>query len=135
MKKIVKIGFPILCIAIIVATFIMLADIKGKVEENKSKKTKETNETVNEVENEVENEVVNEVREETGLLSKTEESVQFDKAAQILKGKVTISNNQYITNENEEDGRYIIAIRNKETTEAEVYYIVDVETGEYEIYY
>ena len=43
MKKIVKIGFPILCIAIIVATFIMLADIKGKVEENKSKKTKETN--------------------------------------------------------------------------------------------
>lgn len=131
MKKIVKIGFPILCIAIIVATFIMLADIKGKVEENKSKKTKETNETVNEVENEV----VNEVQEETGLLSKTEESVQFDKAAQILKGKVTISNNQYITNENEEDGRYIIAIRNKETTEAEVYYIVDVETGEYEIYY
>ena len=35
----------------------------------------------------------------------------------ILRDKIKINENQYFTSEGEEEGRYIVALRNSETTE------------------
>ena len=124
MRKIVKIGFPILSIAIILFTFGLMADIKGKVKEKKAEQG-QTSEIVDNNENKV--------AEDTLINSK--DDIYLRKAIQVLKNEITISENQYFTNEGEEDGKYIVALRDKETTEADIFYIVNVDTGEYEIYY
>ena len=129
MRKIVKIGFPILSIAIILFTFGLMADIKGKVKEKKA----EQGQTSEIVDNNLENNNENKVAEDTLINSK--DDIYLRKAIQVLKNEITISENQYFTNEGEEDGKYIVALRDKETTEADIFYIVNVDTGEYEIYY
>ena len=148
MKKIVKFGFPIVCVAIIIFTFWLMSDMKDKVDDKKSDK-EEIEENVNEIsENEiVENAIGNKDYNEIGLdvnqtNNKTESSffsnegdIYLNKAIQVLRDKIKINENQYFTSEGEEEGRYIVALRNSETTEAEIYYIVDIETGFFEIYY
>ena len=148
MKKIVKFGFPIVCVAIIIFTFWLMSDMKDKVDDKKSDK-EEIEENVNEIsENEiVENSIGNKDYNEIGLdvnqtNNKTESSffsnegdIYLNKAIPVFRDKIKINENQYFTSEGEEEGRYIVALRNSETTEAEIYYIVDIETGFFEIYY
>ena len=134
MRKVVRIGFPILCIGIILVTFWMIGDIKKKVKENKT-----TSKIENKVENEITNEIANEIvdeNENTGENSflGTEKDVKFNKATYILK-KIVTDENVYFTDEGMEENRYIIAVRDKETTETKQFYIIDIETEEIEIYY
>ena len=44
-------------------------------------------------------------------------------------------NNVYYSNEGIENGKYIIAVRDIETTTAKIYYIVDIENEVVDIYY
>ena len=46
MKKIVRIGFPIVCLLIIAVTFWMLIDIKDQVEDKKQKEEVAENELI-----------------------------------------------------------------------------------------
>lgn len=137
MKKIVKIGFPIVCVAIIIFTFWLMADMKEKVAENNDKKNEISEDIDNSLEQNDENVLnqnsENKVGEEALLNSK--DDIYLRKVIQVLENEIKVKDNQYFTSEGEEDGRYIVALRDAETTEAEIYYIVDVDTGEYEIYY
>ena len=150
MNKIFKIGFPIVCLAIIIFTFWLMSDMKGKVETRKENENKSIEADVNnsfknqlnlEVqENEINNELPIQLNNEVGQVGNNEffdsiDDVYLNKSIQVLKNNIEIKDNQYFTSEGEENGRYIVALRDKETTEAEIYYIVNVETGEYEIYY
>lgn len=129
MKKIVKIGFPIVCVAIIIFTFWLMIDMKEKVDANSDKK----NETSEEIDNSLNKNTENKVADDTLLNSK--DYIYLRKSIQVLEDEIKVKDNQYFTSEGEEDGRYIVALRDAETTEAKIYYIVDVDTGEYEIYY
>lgn len=129
MKKIVKIGFPIVCVAIIIFTFWLMIDMKEKVDANSDKK----NETSEEIDNSLNKNTENKVADDTLLNSK--DDIYLRKSIQVLEDEIKVKDNQYFTSEGEEDGRYIVALRDAETTEAKIYYIVDVDTGEYEIYY
>ncbi len=138
MKKIVRIGFPIICLLIIAVTFWMLIDIKDQVEEDKKQKEEVAeNELIQDdnqiIQNKIENEVIG---NSTGsAFFSDEKDVYVNKAVQVLKKEIEFTDKQYCTGEGEEDGRYIIAVRNSETTEAEKYYIVDIENGKFEAYY
>lgn len=129
MKKIVKIGFPIVCVAIIIFTFWLMIDMKEKVDANSDKK----NETSEKIDNSLNKNTENKVADDTLLNSK--DYIYLRKSIQVLEDEIKVKDNQYFTSEGEEDGRYIVALRDAETTEAKIYYIVDVDTGEYEIYY
>lgn len=138
MRKIIRIGFPILCVGIILVTFWMLADIKEKAESNKLN-TEENSESdaENTIENNVENSIENEVEDKVSNQSSvfaTENEISLNKAIYILE-KIVDDENIYYTDEGMEEERYIVAVRDKETTQAKKYYIVDLETGEAEIYY
>ena len=139
MRKSIKIGFPIICIGIIIVTFIMLNDIKKKAELSKDTNKRENTENVedNSVKNNIENTINNEVTEEDReSFFGSEIEVNMNKAMYIFKNQYQINDEYYyLTSEGEEKGRYIIAIRNKETTEVEQYYIINIESEEIEIYY
>lgn len=125
MKKSVKIGFPIVCVGIIAITFGMMADIKNRVEDNKLRKTQEKY-----LENQISNSENN--------IEKQNENISYDgnvdRAISLLEDEID-DINVYFTSEGIEDGRYIIAVRDTETTEAKQYYIIDLEKEEVEIYY
>ena len=66
----------------------------------------------------------------------TETDVNVSKAIYILKDQLEIDEQTYyLTSEGEENGKYIIAVRNSETTVAQQYYIIDIEKQNVEIYY
>lgn len=149
MRKIIRIGFPILCVGIILVTFWMLADIKEKAESGELKTEENVENEVennientannikNSIENNIENDIVNdstnEVINQNSVFS-TEREVNLNKAIYILE-QIVEDENVYYTDEGMEEERFIIAVRDKESTEAKKYYIVDIETGEVEIYY
>lgn len=151
MRKSIRIGFPIVCVGVIVITFGMINDIKNKAEMNKEKAQKqeesnfvEMDPNENVLENQISNSVINEIQNgistEDGDSSNsffgTETDVNISKAIYILKEQIEIDEQKvYLTSEGEEEGRYIIAARNIETTETEEYYIIDIEKQEVEIYY
>jgi prolyl oligopeptidase PreP (S9A serine peptidase family) len=145
MKKVIKIGFPIICIAVIGGTFYLLNKTLNKVNANKV-----TENTVNE-----------DINETTNISSPTDEEdleniqtitstilveEQENNAAKEIQKKAeaielvkvadgTRSSKVYYTNEGMDDDRYIVAVRYEDTTEAIIYYTVDVEKENVEIYY
>lgn len=133
MKKSIKIGFPIICVGIIAVTFGMMADIKNKANESDSIQN-EVSHLKNEVDNFIENNNIIENDEQTDLENETYYDGNSERAILLLEDKID-DNNVYFTSEGEENGRYIVAVRNKETTIAEKYYIIDLQTEEIEIYY
>ena len=133
MKKSIKIGFPIICVGIIAVTFGMMADIKNKANESDSIQN-EVSHLKNEVDNSIENNNIIENDEQTDLENETYYDGNSERAILLLEDKID-DNNVYFTSEGIEEGRYIVAVRNKETTIAEKYYIVDLEKEEVEVYY
>ncbi len=150
MRKVIKIGFPILCVVIIIGTFYLLNKLEKKVEgsiEQSAEEGEETNtniQSTNEAENitgnVTENVVENEVTYSTPI--REDEEVQNEKnkneqeAFKIAKDTFgEESDNYYYTNEGMEDNKYIVAIRYKDTTKVRIYYIVDLENKTAEIYY
>lgn len=154
MKKIVKIGFPIVCVGVIVVTFGMINDIKKKTEIKKQNSgSKEESHYENDVQNDVENVIESDVQDDVDNVIEseskneiesdtessffgTETDVNINKAIYILKEQIEIDEEKfYLTSEGEENGRYIIAVRNIETTTTEQYYIIDLQKQKVEIYY
>ncbi len=140
MRRIVKIGFPIVCIAIIAGTFILLNKTTEKINKNKMTKDEEMiadNIFYEEnVEVNTENEVVN---ENTTITPNTEEAKAQEidnkaKAIEIVKKLAPPLTNVYYTNEGNENGLYIVAIRNNDTKIPNIIYAVDVENEKIEIY-
>ena len=144
MRKAIKIGFPIVCIGVITITFWMMSDIKKKAQENKDESVKNeivVNENTVENKNETENKIDDENSVDTGNLGKTDNSIinardekNFEIAIGILRKNIT-EKDVYYTKEGVENGRYIVAVRDSNTTIAKQYYIIDIETNEFEIYY
>ena len=110
MKKIIKVGFPILCVAVIGGTFILLNKTLDRVNRNKLvEKESETNQISNQntqsenyITNETlyENNVTNKVlspKEEEELKNKEEENKL--KAIEIVEKLAPPSSNNYYTNE------------------------------------
>jgi len=148
MKKIVKVGFPIVCVVIIGGTFILMGKTANKIKETKKSNTNiEVNETKSEVKDkdmlstsikagELNSTAVDEMVEVDG--DETENSLEeqnYKKACEIAKKKDEKRTAKvYYTNEGIEDGKYIVAVRLEETTEAINYYLVDIDTEKVEIY-
>lgn len=145
MKKSVKIGFPIVCVGIIAITFGMMVDIKSKAEVRNKEMKKEGSsysENNNDIENknndsQVDNELENKINN-TIVENDYIEETKINSAIDILKKKVYDNKNNeniYFSSEGEEDGKYIIAVRDIDTTEAKQYYIIDLKNELVEIYY
>ena len=153
MKKIVKIGFPIVCIAVLGGTFIVLKKAEKKVEEMKKYENTTQNVTsenllsnnsktsdnmksfdVNDNEN-VQNEISYSIPIENDEDVKNAKKQNQEKAFDIVKKVHGESDDLYYTNEGMEDEKYIVAVRYKETTSTKIYYIVNLEDETAEIYY
>ena len=145
MKKIIKVGFPILCVAVIGGTFILLNKTLDRVNRNKLvEKESETNQISNQntqsenyITNETlyENNVTNKVlspKEEEELKNKEEENKL--KAIEIVEKLAPPSSNNYYTNEGKDNDKYIVAIRDMDSKIAQIYYIVDIDKESIEIY-
>jgi tRNA A37 N6-isopentenylltransferase MiaA len=138
MKRIIKIGFPILCVAVVGGTFYLLNKTLDKVN---------TGEAVdNEINYSENNTTLEETNDTTVIPSTTSYQEEVDKANQESENKTkakelaekkdgTRTQKVYFTNEGKEDDKYLVAVRDEETTEALIYYLVDVETETVEIYY
>ena len=134
MRRIIKIGFPILCIAVIGGTFILLNKTTSKINKNRLKENEAdvsvaqnfTTESIDE--EEIENVIL------TAEEIKVQEVKNKSKAIELVKELAPSMSNSYYTNESIEDGKYIVAIRENETKDAIIYYAVDIENDKIEIY-
>lgn len=93
MKKVIKIGFPIVCIAVIGGTFILLNKTTEKINRNKLKEDNSTS-NVNQTDTDFENIVITGVEE-----VKNKEIDDKNKAIEIVKKLAPPSENVYYTNE------------------------------------
>jgi beta-glucosidase-like glycosyl hydrolase len=151
MKKVVKIGFPIVCVIVVGGTFYLLNRASNKVDEASenalntlNKVTQITNESVSNASNEL-TELSTEDDEVYSYTVETEEEIQNkekiakeneEKAISLVKEKDGKRNEEvYYTNESSSDEGYVIAVRRKSTTEAIIYYIVNIEKETVEVYY
>lgn len=135
MRKVIKIGFPILCVAVIGGTFILLNRTTDRI--NRIKLVEEDEESVsqNVVANEIEEE---EVTTEKVVVSseevKAQEIKNKAKAIEIVKKLAPPTSNIYYTNEGMADGKYLVAIRDNDTKDVKIYYATDIEKEEIEVY-
>ena len=160
MKRIIKIGFPIVCVAVIGGTFYLLNKTLDKV--NASKQERENNSNVNEqnspsyidenaiIQNVLDKNSVNNVSNTNNIsntvtstiLVEEEEAIETkkiedkEKAIELVKENADERTRKvYYTNEGLDGDRYIVAVRYEDTTEVAIYYSVDVESESIEIYY
>ena len=133
MKKVIKIGFPIVCVSIIIGTFILLNKTAERVNKNKLR------------EDEVRNNIKEEKKEENIIIKKEEILIEQSKpktteinnkskAIEIVKKIAPPDSNVYYTNEGIDNGKYIVAIRDNNTKNAKIYYSVDLSLEKIEIY-
>ena len=135
MKKIIKIGFPILCIAVIAGTFILLNKTTDRINRNKLQK--------DEIDNSFEENTINEMEDNTNIENTVELSPEEAqkkeienkaKAIEIVKRLAPPLENVYYTNEGKVENNYLVAIKDNDTKNPKIYYSVDVENEEIEIY-
>ena len=142
MRKIIRIGFPILCVSIIGGTFILLNKTAERINRNKLVENEEENivyQEENVINETVENEIIeNEIVENTVYIdeeeAKLKEKENKEKAIEIVKKLAPPLSNTYYTNEGMVGNYYIVAIRDNETKKEKIYYGVDIEKKEIEIY-
>ncbi len=138
MRRIVKIGFPIVCVVVIGGTFFALHKLEKKVENSKEKNTIKTS-TNDNISNNIEKNI--DSKKEVSFSTPIQKEVEKmnteleEKAIEILKKTYTFNDDVYFTNEGIEDGNYIIAVRYKETTSAKIYYEIDIENEKVEVHY
>ena len=137
MRRIIKIGFPILCISIIIGTFILLSKTAEKINKNKLVENDDENITFQD-ENTINESVQNEIIENTIYVNseevKAKEKENEEKAIEIVKKLAPPLSNVYYTNEGMVGNYYIVAIRDNETKKEKIYYGVDIENEKIEIY-
>ena len=160
MKKYLKFIVPIVCVLVVVITFILLFNMQSKVEEASNKNNVEIENIVeeNEVsaenvvdENEVENEIVEDENTAVDNTTTKENSVQDEvvssdedrysenrqkKAIDLVKKHWGEDDTVYFTNEGiNSDEEYVVAVRLKSSTAVTNYFKVNIETGKVEIDY
>lgn len=152
MRKYLKIIVPIICVLVVAVTFFMIFDISRKVEkqnystenitdsENVADNENTTNTTSVDTDentvtdnttssNEVEDEIVS--NEDDKLSSSKQES-----AIEIMEEYWGEDNSVYFTNEGvDNNGNYIVAVRQKTSTTVKDYYKINIKTKAVEIYY
>ncbi|MBR1540214.1 MAG: hypothetical protein IJ629_03455 [Clostridia bacterium] len=137
MKKVIKIGFPILCIAVIGGTFVLLNKTTEKI--NKNRLTEE-DEDQSFVESKVPEEDENLEEENTSNVvvdpeeAKVQEVKNKAKAIEIIKEVAPPTSNSYYTNEGMVEDKYLVAVRDSTSKEPKIYYAVDIVNESYEIY-
>lgn len=137
MKKVIKIGFPIVCVALIGGTFILLNKFQKQINERAEINAKTTNSVKEEkTENTTQDEnATYSVSLEEEKIEKMQEEENEKEAIEIAKKKYGNSNDDvYFTNEGKEENKYLVAVRDKTTT-AKVYYKVDIEKKTCEVDY
>lgn len=158
-----KFIFPAICVLVVVLTFVLLFDMRNKA--SKIADSKNANEVNNEnvahntntntVENIVdENSVKNETVENTNTTNTTKEEIKTpqtavtsgdddklaenkqNQAVELVKQKWGSDSKVYFTNESvNSKGEYIVAARDKSSTEVKNYFKVNIETGTVEVDY
>lgn len=137
MKKVIKIGFPILCVAVIGGTFILLNKTVDRINRNK---LSENNVKQNTIRNSIVR-VVEENKVEMGNTisttleeEKNKEIKNKAKAIELVKKFAPPTTNSYYTNEGMDGDNYLVAIRDNDTKNSTIYYSVDIENEKIEIY-
>lgn len=135
MRRAIKIGFPILCVAVIGGTFILLNKTTERINRNRLPEDDEEVTTsemqlVEEGTEETTNQVVTVSSEE----AKSQEMKNKAKAIEIIKKSAPPVSNSYCTNEGMAGDKYLVAIRDSVSKDAKIYYAVDVENETFEIY-
>jgi len=138
MRKIIRIGFPILCVAVIGGTFILLNKTAERINKNslKEKDTYENiaenpstnNAVIYETKTEIENTVSN-VEE-----AKTQEIKNKARAIEIVKQLAPPMTNCFYTNEGMIGEEYLVAIRDNDTKNVKIYYSVNIQKEKIQIY-
>ena len=135
MKKVIKIGFPILCLAVIGGTFILLNKTTQKINRNKLPEENITEDVTNTDEkNDIEENIVEENVVLNSEEAKTIEIENKAKAIELVKKLAPPTTNVYYTNEGTVQNKYLVAIRDNDTKNVNIYYIVDVENEKIKIY-
>ena len=131
MKKLIKIGFPIVCIAIIGGTFVLLDRTTSKINRNKLS-SDESN--IYYLETEVSNgeEVLENMVNSEDI--KIKEIDNKAKAIELVKKLSPPLTNVYYTNEGRVEDNYLVAVRDSDTQITKIFYVVDINNEKIEIY-
>ena len=134
MKKLIKIGFPIVCIAIIGGTFVLLDRTTSKINRNKLSSDESNIYDENVIETEVSNgeEVLENMVNSEDI--KIKEIDNKAKAIELVKRLSPPLTNVYYTNEGKVEDNYLVAVRDSETQIIKIYYVVDINNEKIEIY-
>ncbi len=157
--------FPAICVLVVIITFVLLFDLQKKASNIANAKNvnevnieniidnTNINANTNTVENIVdENSVINETTQnnnttstqnvqtpQTAVTSGDDDKLAENKqkqAVELVKQKWGTDSKVYFTNENvKSSGEYIVAARDKSTTEVKQYFKVNIETGTVEVDY
>lgn len=166
MRKIIKIGFPIVCVAVIGGTFYLLnktldrvnamnedaksnniTNVTNNTSQNLLAQNNLSNSNVNNVSNAITNKVSN-VSNSTNSVSTSTVLVEDqekmeakkledkEKVIELVKKRDGERRDKvYYTHEGTENGKYVVAVRYEATTEAIIYYEVDLENEKVDIHY
>ena len=140
--------FPAICVLVVIITFVLLFDLQKKASNIANAKN------VNEVniENIIDNTNINANTQnnnttstqnvqtpQTAVTSGDDDKLAENKqkqAVELVKQKWGTDSKVYFTNENvKSSGEYIVAARDKSTTEVKQYFKVNIETGTVEVDY
>ena len=136
MKKIIKIGFPVFCIIVIGGTFVLLNRTTARINRNKLQEDEIDNSFEDNVINEIEYDV-NDNKNNTVLSLEESKKIEIEnkaKAIEIVKKLAPPLENVYYTNEGKVENNYLVAIRDNDDKNPKIYYSVDIENEEIEIY-
>ena len=134
MKKLIKIGFPIVCIAIIGGTFVLLDRTTSKINRNKLSSDESNIYDENVIETEVSNgeEVLENMVNSEDI--KIKEIDNKAKAIGLVKKLSPPLTNVYYTNEGRVEDNYLVAVRDSDTQITKIFYVVDINNEKIEIY-
>lgn len=135
MRKIIKIGFPIVCVAIIGGTFVLLNRTTNKINRNKLNSDEDSIYEENVIETKVSE--GKEILENVVSSSEDVKVKEIDNKARAIELVKKLSpplTNVYYTNEGKVEDNYLVAVRENDTQIVKIYYIVDINNEKIEIY-
>lgn len=135
MRKIIKIGFPIVCVAIIGGTFVLLNRTTNKINRNKLNSDEDSIYEENVIETKVSE--GKEILENVVSSSEDVKVKEIDNKARAIELVKKLSpplTNVYYTNEGKVEDNYLVAVRENDTQIVKIYYIVDINNEKVEIY-
>lgn len=135
MRKIIKIGFPIVCVAIIGGTFVLLNRTTNKINRNKLNSDEDSIYEENVIETKVsEGKEILENAVSSSEDVKVKEIDNKARAIELVKKLSPPLTNVYYTNEGKVEDNYLVAVRENDTQIVKIYYIVDINNEKIEIY-